>query len=180
MNKRIADLIGFFDLRKSLMLIMITLGLIALNVKWYGSLNFSLDQKEREYAESRMLMESKAKFEGREKDLEMLSSFMKGESENTKWADVIPGLIADHRLILRQIRPVGTEKRGQFAEEELLVQVDGSIQSFLGFLRALSALEKPIYVSRYVVTARSVGTGFISAEISIVHLARESSVESHH
>lgn len=170
MDKKITGLIGFFDLRKSLMLTIIVLSLILLNTKWLSSLNFSLDQKSQEYSESKLLLESKADFEGREKELEAFSTFTKSEKSDSKWADVIPGLVADHRLILRQIRPGSEQRKGQFSQEELLVQVDGSIQSFLGFLHALTALEKPIYVSRYVVTARSVGTGFISAEMSIVYL----------
>lgn len=170
MDKQISGLIGFFDLRKSLMLIIIVLGITLLNVKWISSLNFNMDQKSREFSESQLLLESKSEFEGREKELDAFSSFTKSEKSDDKWADIIPGLVADNRLILRQIRPAGEQRKGQFSQEELLVQVDGSIQGFLGFLHALTALEKPIYVSKYVVTARSAGTGFISAEISIVHL----------
>jgi len=170
MDKRMSNIISFFSLRKSLMLIIIVLGLTLLNTKWLSSLNFSLDQRSREFSESQLLLESKSEFEGREKELEAFSAFTKAEKNDSKWADVIPGLVADHRLILRQIRPGGEQRKGQFIQEELMVQVDGSIQSFLGFLHALTALEKPIYVSRYVVTARSVGTGFISAEMNIVYL----------
>ncbi len=163
-------LIEFFDLRKSLMLIIILLGLTALNIRWLGSLSFALNQKAREYAESNLLLESKADFQGREQELEAFAAFTSTDNSGSKWADMIPSLVADHRLILRQIRPVGEQKKGQFLQEELLVQVDGNVQSFLEFLHALTALEKPIYVSRYVISARSAGTGFISAEMSIVYL----------
>lgn len=170
MENKILKLIGFFDLRKSIMLIIIVIGLVGLNVRWLSSLNFLLEQKSREYAESKLLLESKSEFQGREQELEAFSAFTKSEQDNTKWADIIPSLVADHRLILRQIRPAGEQKKGLFSRAELLIQVDGSIQSFLGFLYDLSALEKPIYVSRFVLTSRSLGTGFISAEMSIVHL----------
>ena len=160
----------FFDLRKTILLIVIAAGLLFLNQKWLTSLDAELEIKKHEYAESKSLLSSKQNYEGREKDLENFAHLKEGAASGENWTDAVPVLVADQRLILRQVRPLGIEQVGGIKTDQLFLQVDGSIQGFLGFLHALSSLEKPVYVSRFLVSARSIGTGFVSAELVLSKL----------
>lgn len=165
-----SDWAAFFDLRKTGLLIAIAIGLLFLNQRWLESLSVELELKKNEYAESQSLLASKQDYEGREKDLENFDQLKKNAASGENWTDAVPALVSDQRLILRQVRPLGIERSGGTKTEQLFLQVDGSVQGFLGFLHAISALDKPIYVNRFLITTRSVGTGFVSAELVLSKL----------
>ena len=153
----------FFDVRKTLVAGVLALLLIALNLKWQESLAGSLVAKRDELLESLHLLNSKTDLKGKESELEALKALKSEASEN--WTDSIPAWVSDQKLILRQVRPMGIEQKGRFKEEKVFLQVDGNVDGLLGFLHHIAMDESSIYVSRYFITSRTAGSGFISVEL---------------
>ncbi len=162
--KRVFErLAPFFDLRTTLIVIVAALGLIALNIKWQDSLKSSLVSKQDELGDSLAMVQSNIDVKGREKETESFKAMKSMQNDN--WTDSIPALVTDQKLILRQVRPLGIEQKGKIKEEKVFLQVDGNVDGVLGFLHHMASEEFPIHVSRYLITTRTIGTGFVSVEI---------------
>jgi len=165
MKSLMGQLAQFLDLRKSVLVITICLGLLAMNVRWQESLLVTLEAEQEALSESLALLDSGSKFQGREDELDAFLAIKSKQSDSENWSEQIPPMVADQKLILRQVRPLGISQKGRKREEKLFVQVDGDISGFLAFLHHVAQLEAPIYVSEYLITSRSVGSGFVSVEM---------------
>lgn len=163
MLAKFEKLIHWFDLRKTLLVMIVCLLLIALNLKWQDFLRNSLASKQDELGESLALVNSSNDLKGREKEAEAFSAIKAGQFEN--WTDSIPAWVSEQKLILRQVRPMGTEQRGKVKEEKVFLQVDGSMDGLMGFLHKIASEESPIYVNRFLISTRIVGSGFVSVEL---------------
>lgn len=153
-----------FNWRKTLFVVIISLGTIALCDRWRSTLGAALLEARRELRDSRSLLDSD--LEVQDKEMESLKVLKTSQQQNENWADTIAPLIAEQKLVLRQQRPLGIEQRGKIKEERLFVQVEGNMESLLGFLHYMASQESSsIYVSRYLVTSRMIGTGLVSVEL---------------
>ncbi|MBI4388015.1 MAG: hypothetical protein HY582_03115 [Candidatus Omnitrophica bacterium] len=161
---------SFFDLKKSLVAIIVVLLLIVLNNRWQRLLTTELSDKREELSESLALLDSSSEIHEKAKEVEALKVMKQGQSELENWTDRIAPLVAEQKLILRQVRPLGMEERGKVKEEKLFLQVEGNIDSLLTLLHHLAAQETPIYVSRYNITSRAIGSGFVSVELVLSRL----------
>ena len=159
--------------RKTLLWVILILVAIAINQSLQENLRTQLEQKEKEYAQSRALLESKDALKDRQKDLDLFSTYHSAEQETGNWSEAIPPLVSARHLILRQRRPLGVERKGKVKQDKILIQVDGSVEGFLGLLYDLASAEKTVYVSRFFVTSEIVGSGFVTAEMVITRLVVE-------
>lgn len=158
------------NFKLTLILTVLILLLIGVSLKWKESLLESLDLKREELGESLALTAAGDQSKGKEDDIELFKKIKRDQEESESWTDSIAPLVAEKKLILRQVRPMGIEQKGKVREEKLFVQVDGSVDGILGFIHHLALQESAVYVSRYLITTRSVGTGFVSAEIVVSRL----------
>ena len=161
---------SFFDLKKTLIAIFFVLLLVVLNNRWQHWLAMELSNKREELGESLVLLDSSSQIHEKAKELDALKAMKKGQPELDNWTDRIAPLVAEQKLILRQVRPMGMEERGRMKEEKLFLQVEGNIDSLLALLHHLAAQETPIYVSRYDITSRAIGSGFVSVELVLARL----------
>ena len=159
--------IDYLDLRKTLIALVICLGLFALNIHWQDSLRQTLESEQATLGESLALLKSESEFKGKESELDSFTAIKSGQSNANNWTEQVPSLVAAHKLILRQVRPLGISEKGKDREEKLYLQVDGDVDGFLAFLQEIASFETPLYVQQYLVTTRSIGSGFISVEMVI-------------
>ncbi|PIQ86150.1 MAG: hypothetical protein COV74_05580 [Candidatus Omnitrophica bacterium CG11_big_fil_rev_8_21_14_0_20_45_26] len=158
------------DLRKTLILVIIFLGAVTLNDQWQNVLEDHLEHDREELAESRMLINANVQFQSKQEQVEKLKNWKQQQDNFSNWKDSIPGIVTDQKLILRQVRPLGIVEQGRQKEEKLFVQVDGSMDGVIGFLNHIALLDLPIYVSRYLISTRTVGSGFVTVEIVLSRL----------
>ncbi len=161
---------SFFDLKKTLIAVIIGLLLIALNNRWQHVLETELSDKRKELGESLTLLDSSAQIHEQVKEKDALKAIKKSQLEVENWMDRIAPLVAEQKLILRQVRPMGVEERGKIKEEKLFLQVEGNMDGLLGLFHHLASQETTIFVSRYVITSRAIGSGFVSVELVLSRL----------
>ena len=161
---------SFFNLRKTLIAVIIALLLIVANNRWQSLLNSELSDRRKELGESLALLDASSEIHNKAKEVDALKDIKKSQVELENWTDKIAPLVAEQKLILRQVRPLGIEERGKIKEEKLFLQVEGNIDSLLGLLHHLASQETPIYVSRYLITSRAIGSGFVSVELVLSRL----------
>ena len=153
----------FFNVRNTLIAIVIGLSLLSVNVKWQDVLRLSLNEKKDELQESVSLVNSKLELQNRQSEVNAFIA-IKNDPDGGSWKDAIPNLVSDQKLILRQVRPLGIEQRGKLKEERVFLQVEGDIGGVVGFLHAIGSSEKPVYATQLLITTQSPGSGFITAE----------------
>jgi len=158
------------DFRKTLILVVLLLGLLALNDQWQRGLTNDLEDKRDELSESMSLLDSHADYQELASEIENLKSIKANQAEYANWMDSIPPMVQEHKLILRQVRPIGIVEQGKKREEKLFLQVDGNIEGLIELLHHMASLEMPVYVNRYLITTRSIGTGFVSVELVLSRL----------
>lgn len=159
---------NWFDVRKTLIFIILLLLVVVLNNRLKASIKDSLSEKREELSESLALLDSN--LEVQETDIESFKAMKESQSKTENWTDSVAPLVAEQKLILRQVRPMGIEQRGKSREEKLFLQVEGNVEGILGFLHYLASQADAIYVSRYLVTTRSIGTGFVTVEFVLSRL----------
>lgn len=163
MSQRLKSLSNFLNLSNTLVILVIGLGIVSLNVRWQDSLRQMLNDKKDELEELISLLDAKTEFQEHQSEMESFLA-MKSSQEVADWKDAIPALVAEQKLILRQVRPLGIEQRGKLKEEKIFLQVEGDAGGALGFLYHTASSDLPIYVSQVLVTSRAPGSGFISIE----------------
>ena len=167
---KLENLYTFFDLRKTLLVVAVMLAFFALNSRWQAVLNQNLFAKREELSESLSLLDSGALIQEKKKEVENLQTIKSSQAQFNNWTDRLAPLVAEQKMILRQVRPLGVEVHDKIKEEKLFLQVEGSVDGLIGLLHYLASQETPIYVSHYSIASRSIGSGFISVELVLARI----------
>lgn len=173
MSMNVQKLTAFFNLKNTLIAVIVSLLMIAGNLKWQSTLRSELSEKRDEVGEISVLLKSETELKAREQEIKLLK-LSQASSGADSWKDSIPSFVSEQKLILRQVRPLGIEQRGKLKEDKLLVQVEGDVKGVTGFLHTIGSSEMPIYVGQVSISTQTLGSGFVTAELVIAKPVFES------